>query len=237
MHPPMVPRTTPARFALTLIAAGIALTVATLAVAQPKPKSKKLYCWDEGGRRVCSDALPAAAVGRQRTEFDQNTGTAVNRVARALTAEELSRAAQEAEAEKVEAQRNRREMAMVVSYETEADLQRAFSERTELVEESLKGSELALVNLHKSLISLLRLANELELQSKPVGKAIREKIQTQHAELQALRELKQRQLAERAAVNSQFQEALARYRTLKAEQEKSGGERQSMVQSPTPTDG
>jgi hypothetical protein len=123
-------------------------------------------------------------------------------------------------------------MAMVVSYETENDLQRAFGERTELVEESLKGSELALVNLHKSLISLLRQANELELQSKPVAKRLREKIQTQHAELQALRALKQRQLAERAAVNSQFQDALARYRSLKQ-----AAENAAQAKAPSPGGG
>ncbi len=214
----MQPRTTPHRWTLTLLAAALAVAAVPLANAQQKPKEKKLYCWEEGGRRVCSDALPASAVGRQRTEFDQNTGTALKRVARELTAEERARATLEEETLKVEAQRNRREMAMVVSYETEDDLQRAFGERTELIEESLKGSELALINLHKSLISLLRQANELELQAKPVSKVLREKIQTQHAELLGLRALKQRQLVERAAVNSQFQEALGRYRTLKQAQ-------------------
>jgi hypothetical protein len=213
---------------LTLLAA--ALAVAAPADAQQKPKEKKLYCWDEGGRRICSDTLPASAVGRQRTEFDQNTGTAVKRVGRALTAEESARAAIEDEARKIEAQRQRREMAMVVSYETEDDLKRAFTNRFELVEESLKGSTMALTNLHESLISLLRQANELELQSKPVGKLVREKILGQHAELQGLRALKQRQEAERATLNADFQEALSRYRTLKQARD-SGGTRQGPAPS------
>ena len=191
----------------------------TAASAQLKPSEKKLYCWDEGGRRICSDALPASAIGRQRTEFDQRTGTAVRQVARALTAEESARAAIEEEAQKIEAQRRRREMAMVASYETEEDLKRAFGNRLELIEESLKGSALALTNLHASLISLLRQANESELQSKPVGKLVREKIQNQHAELQALRELKQRQETEREMLNAEFQAAMSRYRTLKQVQD------------------
>lgn len=199
-----------------LLAAALALGVVSLASAQPKPPDKKLYCWEEGGRRICSDALPASAVGRQRTEFDQITGTATRRLGRELTPEERARAAIEDEARKVEEQRKRREMAMVVSYETEEDLKRAFRERFDLVEESLKGSELALVNLHKSLISLLRQANELELQSKPVNKSMREKIREQHAELQALRAMKQRQLVERDTVNSDFEQALERYRALKS---------------------
>ena len=213
---------------LTLLAAAFA--VAAPADAQQKPKEKKLYCWDEGGRRICSDTLPASAIGRQRTEFDQNTGTAVKRVGRALTAEESARAAIEDETRKIEAQRQRREMAMVVSYETEDDLKRAFTNRFELVEESLKGSTMALTNLHESLISLLRQANEPELQSKPVGKLVREKILGQHAELQGLRALKQRQEAERATLNADFQEALSRYRTLKQARD-SGGTRQGPAPS------
>lgn len=212
----MHPRLPPYRPMPRLLAAALALGVVSLAGAQPKPPDKKLYCWDEGGRRICSDALPASAVGRQRTEFDQITGTATRRVGRELTPEERARAAIEDEARKVEEQRKRREMAMVVSYETEEDLKRAFRERFDLVEESLKGSELALVNLHKSLISLLRQANELELQSKPVNKSMREKIREQHAELQALRAMKQRQLVERDTVNSDFEQALERYRALKS---------------------
>jgi hypothetical protein len=205
----------PNRWTSTLIAAVLVVGAATAASAQQKPSEKKLYCWDEGGRRICSDALPASAVGRQRTEFDQNTGTAVRQVARALTAEESARAAIEEEAQKIEAQRKRREMAMVASYETEEDLKRAFGNRLELIEESLKGSALALTNLHESLISLLRQANESELQSQPVGKRTREKILNQHAELQALRALKQRQETERETLNAEFQAAMSRYRALK----------------------
>jgi hypothetical protein len=182
---------------------------------QPSGKPKKLYCWDEGGRRVCSDSLPASAVGHQRTEFDPKTGMAVNRVGRALTEAERAQAAKEEEARKAEEDRARREMAMVVSYQTEADLERAFRNRFELIEESLKGSAMAQTNLHRSLISLLRQANELELQSKPVGKALREKIRGQHAELLALRALQQRQETERAALDVEFREALSRYRALK----------------------
>jgi hypothetical protein len=143
----------------------------------------------------------------------------VNRLAREMTAEDRARAAIEEEKLRADAQRARREMAMVVSYDSEEDLKRSFSHRFELVEVSLKGSELALVNLHNSLVSLLRQANALELESKPVGNVLRKKILTQHAELQGLRALKQRQETERAALNAEFQSALSRYRVLKGVQQ------------------
>jgi hypothetical protein len=202
--------------ALTVLALAVSSLLSAGASAQ-QAKPKKLYCWDEGGKRVCSDALPASAVGRQRTEFDPKTGTAVNRIGRELTAEERVRAAADEQARQAEEAQARREMAMVVSYQTEEDLERAFRNRFELIEESLKGSALALVNLHKSLISLLRQANELELQSKPVGKVLRDKIRNQHAELQALRALKQRQEVERQALDAEFKQALSRYRALKGQ--------------------
>ena len=74
-----------------LLAAALStVLLSTPASAQQKDKPKKLYCWDEGGRRVCSDTLPASAVGHQRTELSASTGSAISRVARELTAEETS---------------------------------------------------------------------------------------------------------------------------------------------------
>jgi hypothetical protein len=57
---------------------------------------RKLYCWEENGRKVCGDALPASAVDSARTEISPRSGLQVGQVGRALTAEE--RAAAEAEA-------------------------------------------------------------------------------------------------------------------------------------------
>jgi len=207
-----------------VLAAVVALVCALPAAAQQRaaatPTAKgKLYCWEENGHHTCSDALPPSAVGRARTEFDTKTGSTVSQVGRQLTPAEQVQAAAEAQARLAQQAQARREMAMVMSYQTEADLERSFRNRFELIEESLKGSALAQVNLHKSLISLLQQANALELQSKPVGKVLRDKIRTQHAELLALRSLKQRQEAERVALDAEFKEALSRYRMLKAQNE------------------
>src|SRR3546814_18021069 len=72
---------------------------------------------------------------------------------------------------------------MVESYATEDDLRHAYGERITLVEESLKTSRLGLVNLRQGLLSLMRQAADLELQSKPVRKALGETIQRQHGDL------------------------------------------------------
>lgn len=201
---------------LVLLAAALsAALLSTTASAQQKDKPKKLYCWDEGGRRVCSDTLPASAVGHQRTEISAATGSAINRVARELTAEERVAAAAQARAQESQADRMRREMAMVVSYATEKDLQRAFQERFALVDEGLKSSSMAHTNLHKSLIALLRQANDLELAGKPVGKALRNRILTQHRELGLLLATQQRLRTERGSLQAEYEHALTRYRELK----------------------
>lgn len=203
------------RQALSLAAVAIAAAISMSAAAQQKDKSKKLYCWDEGGRRVCSDTLPASAVGHQRVERDAKTGTALSQVAREMTTEERAAAAVQAQAQESEADRKRREMAMVVSYTTEKDLQRAFQERFALVDEGLKSSSMAHTNLHKSLIALLRQANDLELAGKPVGKTLRNRILTQHRELGQLLATQQRLRAERGTLQAEYEHALGRYRELK----------------------
>src|SRR5687768_7005461 len=65
------------------------------AAAQPAP-SKKLYCWNQGGQRVCSDALPPEAVNQARDEFNAKSGLRSGVVGRALSAEERAAAAADA---------------------------------------------------------------------------------------------------------------------------------------------
>src|SRR5690606_36159550 len=99
--------------------------------------------------------LPLDAVDRARTEINASSGNRTGQVPRALTDDERTAAAlaarAAAEAEMAEAERHRRDLAMVESYATEADLRRAYGERITLVDESLKTSELSIANLRQSL--------------------------------------------------------------------------------------
>jgi hypothetical protein len=199
------------------LACALLLLAATVASAQDK--GKKIYCWDENGHKVCGDALPADAADAARTEISAKTGIAVRTVDRAPTEAERdavaaadAQAAREAEAE---AEAKRRDLAMVESYATEDDLRRAYGERITLVEESLKTSRLGLVNLRRSLLSLLRQASDLELQSKPVRKDLVENIARQHADLLRQQAIMEQQLHDRASLGSDLDQALERYRALK----------------------
>lgn len=191
----------------------------TAALAQDKANEKKIYCWNEGGRKVCGDALPASAVDSARTEFSIKSGMATARVDRTLNQDERSAALQAAalarQQAEAEAMQKRRDLAMVESYLTESDLRRAYGERTELLDETIKTSRLALTSLRSSLITLLRQAGDQELSGSPVRRALSESIQTQHADLLRQGQLLEAQVQDRSELGAELEDSLRRYRDMK----------------------
>ena len=208
----------------TLLAAALlmALAATATAAAQDKGKGKTLYCWDDHGRKVCGDALPAEAAGTHREEFSAKSGLRTGEVAAALTPEERAAAEEAAKAAAAAAEsdaaRQRREMAMAESYATEADLRKAFQERIDLLEETLKASELGVTGLRQSLVGLLRQAGELELAGKPVPPVTATNISNQHAELRRRERILAQQRIDRARLDKELAAVLERYREIKAVQ-------------------
>ena len=199
----------------------IMLATAPAALAQKgATPQKKLYCWNDNGKKVCGDALPPEQAARARKEFSARSGRTLSEVDRALTAEERVAAAAAASqaqlAADAQAARVRRDLAMVESYATEADLQRAFNERIVLVEESIKTSMLGQTNLRNGLIALLGQAANLELGGKPVPKPLHENIVKQHADLNRQSQILRDQRADRATLDGDLASALQRYRDLKS---------------------
>lgn len=200
----------------TVLAAAVMLAQSGAVTAAPQ--GKKLYCWEEEGRKICGDALPADAADNARTEFSAKTGTKVGEVARALTDEE--RAALETAQEKAareakeDAERLRRELAMVESYATEDELRRAFHNRTTLMDDTVQASRLAIGNMRQGLLTRLRRAAELELAGKPVDAELAAAIATQHEALSRQREILASQLEERALLDLELESAVVRYREL-----------------------
>ncbi|NLG59693.1 MAG: hypothetical protein GX538_05990 [Gammaproteobacteria bacterium] len=204
------------RTIITIACIGLALAPAD-SWAQ-RGNERRLYCWEESGRKVCGDALPASAVDAARTEISAATGAVRSRVDRALTPEERAeaeaqarRAAEQAEAE---AAARRRDIAMVESYSTEADLERAYDNRIILIDESIKTSRMGVANLRLSLLTQLRQAAEAELDGRAVGKPLLQNITSQHADLMRQQAILQQQLREREEVDASLQEARERYRSL-----------------------
>lgn len=201
-----------------LLTTTVLLILAATASAQDKGK-KKLYCWEENGHKVCGDALPPEAAGSARSEFSVKSGRRVGEVARALTGDE--RAAAEVAAKQAvvdaeaEAMRKRREHAIAESYATEADLRHAFQERIDLLDATLKASNLGVTALRQSLLGLLRQAGELELAGKPVPPTTANNIVIQHTELRRRERILVQQRQDRADLDNELNRVLERYREMK----------------------
>ena len=198
----------------------LALLCATATTADAQNKGKKLYCWnDANGNRTCGDTLPPGATDLARTEINAASGAQTREVARALTVEEraaATSAAEQAQADaRAEAERLRRDMAMVESYATEADLRRAYGERTSLLDDALKASALGESNLRRSLVVLLDQANNLQLAGRPVPETLLANVRSQHGELLKQQRITSEQRADRASLDTELADALARYNALK----------------------
>ncbi|QNP41841.1 hypothetical protein [Lysobacter solisilvae (ex Woo and Kim 2020)] len=206
-------------YAPLALALSAALLAAPAAAQTAGKGAKKLYCWNENGRKVCGDALPASAADAARTEFSAKSGLATGQVDRALTPGERAAAAAQAkldeQAQFREAALRMRERAMAESYATEADLRRAFNERIALLDDTIKAAQLSIGGLRQSLISLLRQAGEAELSGRPVPANLTGTIQTQHAELLRQQGLLVNHRQDRAEIDTELAHALQTYRTLK----------------------
>ena len=220
-----------------IVVLGLAACTASIAsAAPPSPaQGKKLYCWtDAGGHKICGDALPPEAADRARTEISAKSGMRTGEVARAMTAEERAAAAVAAEQAQAqaaaEAARQRRDLAMVESYGTEADLRRAYGERISLLDSTIKASQLGVANLRLSLTSLLDQASDLELAGKPVPGPLLGNVRGQHAELQKQQRILAQQQQDRGELDGEFTDAVARYRSLK--QAEAGGSAAAPASAP-----
>lgn len=196
------------------------LALAPAALAQQGAPAKKLYCWNENGRKVCGDALPATAVDSERTEFNAKSGLATGKVDRALNDQERAAAAALAaaakEAQAAEEARIRRELAMVESYTSEAELRQAYGHRVELNKGSIQTAQMSVTGLRQSLVNLLRRASESELANKAVPKPLQNSIQQQHSELLRQQRLLGQLQAEAGKIQGELNQALTRYRELKS---------------------
>lgn len=205
----------------SLIAGAVLFALASpvALAAKDGTAAKKLYCWNEGGRKVCGDALPAHAVDSARTEISSRSGLATAQIDRALTPEErvaADQAAREARrAAMAEETRKRRDRAMAESYATEQDLRNSFQERIVLLDETVKASQLGIEGRRQTLLSLLRKAGEAELSGKPVVKVLADNIRSQHEELLHQQETLKQQQLERGTADEDLAAALERYQAMK----------------------
>ncbi len=199
----------------------LALGFAVLAApAFAQQSTKKLYCWNDKGNRVCSDALPPDAVNRARDEINSKSGMRTASVAAPQT--EAERAAAQAAAAQADAQQAAAKLkafsdqGLLQSFGSEEQLQRVFTERRQMLEDNLRTARFNLVSLRGGLIALLDQASSRELAGKPVIDQMQSDIRTRHAELARQQALLVGFTRDRAALDGEIAETLARYRALRA---------------------
>lgn len=199
------------------IVAAVLLAFAASAGAQKA--QKKLYCWNQNGHRTCGDTLPPGATDLARTEINPKSGMHIDEIDRALTPEERAAAAvakKQADANaRAKSADTRRDLAMVESYNTEADLHHAYNERIILLDLAIKASMLGETNMRNSLVSQLNIASNIELSGKPVPKSTLATIRTQHVELLRQQRILVRQRSDRKALDGELDDAMERYRAMK----------------------
>lgn len=198
----------------------VCAALAPLAMAQKaEPPAKKLYCWNENGQRVCSDALPADAVNRARDEINAKSGMRTAEVQRALTEEERALAASDEVQRKVDQAaadtRRRTDQAMLMSYQSEAELRRVFNERTGIVDNSIRTARYNVTSLREGLVSMLQTAGDRELSGQPVSPETANNIRRRHSELLRQRQLQSSFETQRAELDVEIADIMQRYRQLK----------------------
>ena len=214
----MMPKQT--RLAMLGIAALTILALPAMAAqTDQQATKKKLYCWDQGGQRICSDTLPSEAVNQARDEFNARSGTRSGGVGRALNAEE--RAAAAAEQAQLQADqaaletRKRTDQAMLLSFQSEEDLRRVFNERTNIVDNNVRTARYNVASLREGLVSLLRLASDRDLAGQKVPDKIAADIQQRHRELLWQQRLQVSFEQQRADLDGEIEQILQRSRAVK----------------------
>lgn len=197
----------------------IALTsLIGLALLPMSADAQRLYKWvDEEGNVTYSDQVPPSESDLAREELNKQ-GLAVNRVERAMTAEERAERdallAAQAITERENEEQSRRDHVLLGSYPTEADLERAYTERFDLVTQAIEGARMSLASQEKSLSELLAHAAQLEQTGKSVPAAQQASIETARRQTEEQRGFLKRRHDEQTSLQREFDEVLQRYRSL-----------------------
>ncbi|MDP1699276.1 MAG: DUF4124 domain-containing protein [Xanthomonadaceae bacterium] len=199
----------------------LAIILAAPAVQAQNDPAPKLYRWtDKDGKEHYTDSLPAEAVDAARAELNKASGSTVSKVERAMTDDERAQKAREAEAAaaaaKIEADRLQNDRTLLSSYSSESELQKTYSDRLILVEESVKSAQVGINSQRGSLASLLAHATDRELAGQAVDARTLENLGDAHRQLGEQKIVLQRREAERNALQNELDDLLARYRELKA---------------------
>ena len=205
-----------------LILAALALG-ASVAVSAQNTSSVRYKWYDGHGLMHYSDSLSTEAL-EHGYDLVNDRGLVVRHVPRQLNAEERAAAAKVAAAQAAK-QRAAQELAnneaqMLNAYPDEASYKASLQQVLEAIDQQIRTSQINLRSQEGTLTDLLARAAETENAKKPVPKFLTNSIATQRNVVTELRNTQQRQRSLRAQTVQDQVKQLARYRELKAEQDK-----------------
>lgn len=207
----------------------IALLLATgIAGAQEeKIPEKKIYRWiDENGKVQISDQLPPEAVTQARKEYSANSGRLKKEI-NPLTAEQQARAdraaLERATALEQAEQIKRIEQGMLINYETEADLQRFFDDRTDLLNETIISLGASIQSRRAQIIRVLNEQSDAELAGTKIAEDKSAWLKINHQELNALSLQMKEMNTHMKSLQGEFDAILKKYREMKAAQQSGAG--------------
>lgn len=208
-----------------MIRTGILLAGCVLAAIACDPAAaQKIYkCKNEKGEVFYSQAYDPKLCGGGGAQLNAD-GIAVREIERRKTPEELAAekeaAARLAEDQRIAAERKRQDDILMQSYPSEEDLRVGHEQELRAIDGSIKTQEMSASSYEKTLDQLLAQAAESERAGSAVPKPLADRIDKVRADLDLQRKAIERTQAERAATVAAFETKLARWRELKARQEK-----------------
>ena len=207
-----------------LILAALALSASVAASTQSAGNSIRYKWYDGQGLMHFSDSLTAEAM-KYGYDLVNDRGLVIRHVPRQLNAEERAAAAKVAEAQAAK-QRAAQEVAnaeeqMLNAYPDEESYKISLQQALDTIDQQIHTTQINLRSQEKALTDLLARAAEIENSKKPVPKFITDSIATQRNVVTGQRNTLLRQQALRAQTVQDQVKQLARYRELKAQQEKS----------------
>ncbi len=205
-----------------LILATLALGASVTAYAQNNANVR--YKWYDGqGLMHYSDSLTAEAM-KYGYDLVNDRGIVVRHVSRQLNAEERAAAAKVAEAQAAK-RRAAQELAtaetqILNAYPDAESYKISLQQTLDSIDQQIHTSRINLRSQEKTLTDLLGRAAEIEGANKPVPKFLVDSIAAQRNTVTGLRDTLQRQQTTRARTVLEQVKQLARYRELKADQDK-----------------
>lgn len=186
--------------------------------------AQKIYrCKNEKGETFYTQAYDPKQCGGGGAQLNAD-GIAVREIERRKTPEELAAekeaAARLAEDQRIAAERKRQDDILMQSYPSEEDLRTGHEQELRAIDGSIRTQEMSAGSYEKTLDQLLAQAAESERAGSAVPKPLADRIDKVRGDLDMQRKAIERTHAERAATVAAFEAKLARWRELKARQEK-----------------